>query len=91
MRCANPACQVEALYLRSGNIYCIDREVEGSGECDVSTVRAQRQMIWLCPDCSQSCVVETWRKPGQQLRWLYRQTPRPRPVMNINCEQKVAA
>lgn len=78
MRCANPACQAEALYLRSGSIYCIDREVamhdeQGKGP----PARKQRQMIWLCRECSQRCIVETWRQPGQQLRW---QDPLKRPM-----------
>ena len=88
MRCANPACQVEALYLRGGSIYCIDRELDGTGGI---ANRGQRQMIWLCPDCSQTCVVETWRQPGQQLQWLCRQPAHRQLMMHVKLDEKVAA
>jgi hypothetical protein len=64
MRCANLQCKSEAMYFRGGSLNCIDRSQESrtvaSGE--------QRQLIWLCPDCTNHLVVETWRSPGQQLR-----------------------
>lgn len=60
MRCANPPCQVESSYLRSGSLYCID-EVLGPAS-------VRRRFIWLCGTCAPRFVVETWRPPGQQLR-----------------------
>jgi hypothetical protein len=64
MQCANPLCQAESLYFRSGTLHCIDSfepvEPGFPGE--------HRQLIWLCAECSRSLVVETWRPPGQQLR-----------------------
>lgn len=90
MHCANPACQVEALYLRSGSIYCIDRE--GSRpDGDWSSKQGQRQLIWLCNDCSPLCVVETWRQPGEQLRWQRKHAVRPMLAAEFPVEQKVAA
>ena len=63
MRCANSLCRIETKYFRGGSLHCIDRCDQGktgrSGE--------QRQLVWLCPECSSSFVVETWRPPGQQL------------------------
>lgn len=90
MRCANPACQAEALYLRSGSIYCIDREGARPG-VDWAARQGQRQLIWLCDDCSPLCVVETWRQPGEQLRWQRKQPVRPRLVAEFPLERKVAA
>ena len=64
MRCANLPCNSETMYFRSGSLHCLDRIQKGrtgaSGE--------QRQLVWLCPDCTNHFVVETWRLPGQQLR-----------------------
>jgi hypothetical protein len=68
MRCANPDCQAEALYLRSGSVYCIDRTCANSAG-GLTDPQGQRQMIWVCRACSPLCVVETWRRPGDQLRW----------------------
>jgi len=60
MRCANSLCRLETKYFRSGSLHCIDKGLPGtSGD--------QRQLVWLCPECSCSFVVETWRPPGHQL------------------------
>jgi hypothetical protein len=64
MRCANPRCQVEALYFRSGSLHCIDREDSNLGKARA----AKRQVIWLCPRCSEELTVETWRPAGEQIR-----------------------
>lgn len=74
MRCANPQCNAEALYLRSGSIYCVDRPgkhhsrlpEEAMGEEPMDA--GQRHIIWLCRKCSERCVVETWRPAGEQIR-----------------------
>lgn len=66
MRCANPACGVETLYLRSGRIYAVDflGATGGAGECQI----IQRRVIWLCDACTEEFAVETWRPPGEQVR-----------------------
>jgi hypothetical protein len=66
MRCANPACGAETLYLRSGKIYAVDflGRSGGAGECQI----IQRRVIWLCDACTEEFAVETWRPPGQQVR-----------------------
>lgn len=89
MHCANPSCRAEALYLRGGSIYAIDRESAMAGSNDWSRAGGQRKMIWLCPDCSRFCVVETWRQPGQQLRWPNR--PMAGVMRDSPPGQKVAA
>jgi len=61
MKCANPLCRTEALYLRSGTLHSIDCLEEKS-----DTVK--RRIIWLCESCNQLFVVEPWRSPGEQLQ-----------------------
>ena len=66
MKCANPACDAQSLYLRSGAIYHVDF-LGGSGntgECQI----IQRRVIWLCDACTRLFAVETWRPPGEQVR-----------------------
>jgi hypothetical protein len=66
MRCANPECGTESLYLRSGGIYAVDflDASRNAGECQI----IQRRVIWLCDACTGLFAVETWRPPGQQVR-----------------------
>lgn len=64
MRCANPECQAETLYFRSGSLYWVDNPQQSTG---VQFCRATL-LIWLCAQCSRKLVVETWRPVGQQLR-----------------------
>ena len=64
MRCANPGCQAEALYFRSGSLHWIDNQAQMGGTPQRRTTR----LIWLCAECSKTFVVQTWRPAGQQLR-----------------------
>lgn len=61
MVCANPRCRRESDYLREGSVYCID-------EIQQNTEMTRRRLIWLCGACAPNFVVETWRRPGEQLR-----------------------
>jgi hypothetical protein len=65
LHCAS--CEQNALYLREGSVFYIDRP-DRSDRADESgrTVRARRT-IWLCRSCSTRLRVETWRPPGEQL------------------------
>jgi hypothetical protein len=64
MQCANPMCDVETLYFRSGSLHTIDYcDHAEAGDPDV-----KRRIIWLCGECSARFAVEVWRPPGQQLR-----------------------
>ena len=64
MRCINTLCSTETNYFRSGSVHCIDRSQENR-----TAMRGeQRQLVWLCPQCSATFAVQTWRAPGQQLR-----------------------
>jgi hypothetical protein len=64
MRCANPGCQTETLYFRSGSLHWIDTPppLEGMPR------RRGTRLIWLCAVCSKNLVVQTWRPAGQQVR-----------------------
>ena len=64
MRCINVLCSTETSYFRSGSLHCIDRSEENR----TALKGEQRQLVWLCPQCSYTFAVETWRAPGQQLR-----------------------
>jgi hypothetical protein len=68
MKCANPHCQAESLYLRSGTLHSIDYVEEGNNA-------VKRRIIWLCDSCAQLFAVEPWRLPGEQLQ------QRPKPVL----------
>ncbi len=59
MRCANPSCSCESLYLRSGGLYWINPARNDN--------QTSRKIIWLCRECSKHFVVETWRPPGEQI------------------------
>jgi hypothetical protein len=75
MKCADPACGTESLYLRSGGIYAVDflGWTGDAGECQI----IQRRVIWLCDACTGLFAVETWRPPGEQMR------PSRRPFMEF--------
>ena len=73
MRCINALCSTETSYFRSGSIHCIDRSQESQSEMSGE----KRQLVWLCPECSRTFAVQTWRAPGQQLRVRSVSTPRP--------------
>jgi hypothetical protein len=64
MRCTNLPCKSETMYFRGGSLDCLDR----SQESPTGASGEQRELVWLCPDCTNHFVVETWRSPGQQLR-----------------------
>ncbi|HEX4008283.1 MAG TPA: hypothetical protein VHX60_19060 [Acidobacteriaceae bacterium] len=66
MKCANPACGVETLYLRSGGIYGIDF-LDGTGVPGEGQI-ILRRVIWLCDACTGNFAIETWRPPGEQMR-----------------------
>lgn len=75
--CANPACRVQALYLRDGGMYAVDfpgGAAEGEGQIIL------RRVVWLCDICGGQCTVETWRPPGQQVRPLRRPREIGRPA-----------
>ncbi len=65
LTCAIPTCHASQPTLRSGSLYLVDVVGNPSGSNDR---RISRRFVWLCPDCAQGHIVETWRPPGQQIR-----------------------
>jgi hypothetical protein len=63
MRCANPLCQNESAYFRSGSLHCVDRNAVQS-----LSNSPDRQVVWLCRDCSSRWTIEGWRPAGQQFQ-----------------------
>ncbi len=66
MKCANPNCNAEGLYLRSGSLHTLDFVIPGEQLSDDE--RIGRKIVWLCHKCTVQFEVETWRPPGQQLQ-----------------------
>jgi len=66
MKCANPHCNAEGLYLRSGSLHALDIAVAGADGSGAKAIN--RRIVWLCGDCTSQFDIETWRPPGQQLR-----------------------
>jgi hypothetical protein len=66
LKCVNPACSAETLYLRSGSLYAVDflSGAGDAGECQ----SIHRKFVWLCDACASHFAVETWRPPGEQVR-----------------------
>ena len=64
MQCANPMCDAETLYFRSGSLHTIDY----FGHAETGDGEIKQRIIWLCGECSRRFAVEVWRPPGQQLR-----------------------
>ena len=66
MTCANPACGLQSLYLRSGGIYHVDSPGAPGKAGESRSV--QRKVIWLCHACTGQFSVQTWRPPGEQVQ-----------------------
>lgn len=62
MKCANSECRVEADYFRNGSVHWIDDPGKDEGEGTI------QRAIWLCAECTEIYVVDSWRPPGEQLR-----------------------
>ena len=76
MRCANPKCAKELLYLREGSVHLLALEQESDdqflhddGAFAVKPLRSQ--FFWLCGECSKTHTVKQWttfrpRPPASQ-------------------------
>jgi len=89
MKCANPKCTAEGLYLRSGSLHEIDFIVTGEKGGNDRTIR--RKIVWLCPHCSTQFEIETWRPPGQQLQRRNRESAPTSRVPLPRFEMRLAA
>jgi len=64
MKCANPHCNREEKYFRSGTLHMIDCDpYESLRNCEP----VRQKVVWLCESCSQKYRVQTWRPPGEQI------------------------
>jgi hypothetical protein len=89
MKCANPHCNAEGMYLRSGSLHVLDfvaPDDEGSDDREIS-----RKIVWLCGNCTTQFEIETWRPPGQQLRLRNPETPQEARVAPPRIEMRFAA
>jgi hypothetical protein len=69
MRCANPECSAELVYLRGGSVQLLELEPDLSGSGDqenyeFSTHTPPRRFFWLCDACSHSYMVKRWTPVG---------------------------
>lgn len=71
MRCANHLCDAEMTFLRTGSLHVIDIPFDRFDHADADKSLPARRFIWLCDPCSQLLVLETWRPPGEQLRFRH--------------------
>ena len=66
MKCANPHCNAEGMYLRSGSLHVLDFVPAGDQASNDNAI--SRRIVWLCGKCTTEFEIETWRPPGEQLR-----------------------
>jgi hypothetical protein len=69
MRCANPQCFKELLYLREGSLQllefesdCDDRSRLDDGSFAMKPLRSR--FFWLCGNCAKTLVVKRWTPSG---------------------------
>lgn len=59
LECAVSGCGAQEKFLRSGTLHLLDIPRD-----DKTVVK---RMVWLCDSCSRKYMVQTWRKPGEQI------------------------
>jgi hypothetical protein len=69
VRCANPKCSKELLYLRDGTLHMLDLEPQADGRFNpnggpFATRRSLSKFFWLCGDCSKLFIVKRWTASG---------------------------
>jgi hypothetical protein len=62
LNCAVPGCSTSQHALRSGRLHLIDTPVEAG------STESRKKYVWLCAECSETHVVQTWRAAGEQIR-----------------------
>ena len=68
LNCAVPGCSATQAALHSGRLHLIDTPVEAGSP------QSRKKYVWLCAECSETYVVQTWRAAGEQIR---RKMPQP--------------
>lgn len=72
MRCANPRCSKELLYLREGSLQLLELESDASDQSrpddGAFTMKPRRsKFFWLCGECSKTHIVKQWTTSGLAL------------------------
>jgi hypothetical protein len=69
MRCANPQCSKELLYLREGSLQLLelesafdDQSRQDDGAFAMKPLRSK--FFWLCGECSKTHIVKEWTTSG---------------------------
>ncbi len=84
MRCANPQCSKELLYLREGSLQLLsldsdsdDRPLQDDGAFAMKPLRSK--FFWLCGECSKTHIVKQWTMSGLVLVLRNQKTAGNRP------------
>lgn len=69
MRCANPKCSSELIYLRSGSVQLLEFEpaldaLSENEDYEFSIQPSPRRFFWLCGQCSNTFVIKHWTSFG---------------------------
>ena len=87
MRCANPHCSKELLYLREGSLQLLELESDSDdqsrqddGAFAMKPLRSK--FFWLCGECSKTQIVKQWTTSGLVLMLRNQRTAgsRPNPI-----------
>jgi hypothetical protein len=64
LHCANPGCDKETQYFREGRLFMIDDPGNRKDDCGA---HATRKVVWLCRDCSQRMIAESWQQDEEKI------------------------
>jgi hypothetical protein len=84
MRCANPHCSKELLYLREGSLQLLELEPDSGdqsrqddGSFAMKPLRSK--FFWLCGECSKTHIIKQWTPSGLFLVPRHKKTAGGRP------------
>ena len=87
MRCANPHCSKELLYLRDGSLQLLELEPDSDDQSrqddGAFAMKPQHsKFFWLCGECSKTHIVKQWTTSGLVLMLRNQNTAgnRPNPI-----------
>jgi hypothetical protein len=84
MRCANPRCSKELLYLREGSLQLLALESDSGEESKqddgaFAMKELRSRFFWLCGECSKTHIVKQWTTSGLVLVLRNQKTAGSRP------------
>jgi hypothetical protein len=91
VRCANPQCSKELLYLREGTLNLLEMEPHSDDQfqSDVSAFAMRSvpsKYCWLCGECTKTLIVKRWTTAGIELVLRNQNCLQP-PQCNPSCGQ----